>query len=198
MATCRYCFTRRGSLRRNGWTKPNQLTSDDHIFEGAVLLIYSLLMATSSLPANTQAESLFSDSPILRERDWFDRQTPETQKDAKSRIERARVCVARYQKMDGAKAAMIQSRKSHVQFLFGVSNGTVLRRKAPGMDGCSLNSADFVEMPDAHMSSDQFYAEQTCASAAFRYAAQFNARLAKLRLDLFQKACPGGLLKPAE
>lgn len=108
----------------------------------------------------------------------------------------ARLCIARYATKNGKEDAKSAAKLPGAKFLAGTSNGVVVYRTAPGLDGCSgpsLNLTDdnFVQLSDAWSGPPYSLGLQVkCSTMANRYAADFNQTLATERPEALRRACP--------
>ena len=161
----------------------------------APLVIASFLAApaVTRIWNSAQAELL---NPA--EKQWFNGLSKAQKERELKALREAQICVVRYRAKDGTEDARVAAKLKEVHFLSGVSNGVVVYRTTPGIDGCSepsisLSNDSFVPLDEAWDGPPRTTAlEVKCSTLANRYAADFNRTLAAARPEALRKACPFG------
>lgn len=133
---------------------------------------------------------------------WFQRQSPASKRKIIADLESARACVSNYAKRDGRKDAVVAAGLPDPRFYTGISNGVVVYRTVPAVEGCSpaftSRSKDqpFRELAEAYSGPPRtMKLQMLCGEAASQYAATFNRTLATIKPDAFHAACPAGRLE---
>jgi len=160
------------------------------------IAIAILVLASGSVGALAQKRAASTMLLHPTEREWFARLPKAQQVLQLKALRAARLCIARYATKNGKEDAKSAAKLPGAKFLSGTSNGVVVYRTAPGLDGCSgpsLNLTDdnFVQLSDAWSGPPYSLGLQVkCSTMANRYAADFNQTLATGRPEVLHRACP--------
>lgn len=161
------------------------------------IVIAALVLVSGSAGALAQKRATSTTLLNPTEREWFARLPKAQQVLQLKALRAARLCIARYAAKSGKEDAKSAAKLPGPKFLSGTSNGVVVYRTTPGLDGCSgptLNLSDdnFVQVSDAWSGPPYSLGLQVkCSTMANRYAADFNQTLATERPEVLRRACPG-------
>jgi hypothetical protein len=159
-------------------------------------IVIALVLVSGSVGALAQKRSASTTLLNPAEREWFAHLPKAQQALELKALRAAQLCIARYASKNGKEDAKSAAKLPEAKFLSGTSNGVVVYRTAPGLDGCSgpsLNLTDdnFVQLSDAWSGPPNSLGLQVkCSTMANRYAADFNQTLATERPEVLHRACP--------
>ncbi|TGX52372.1 hypothetical protein E5A73_16395 [Sphingomonas gei] len=167
-----------------------------------VMISFAIMSAGSACAISAREQPTTWISLIApEEAAWFKLQPPGAKRKILADLRRARACVAGFAKRDGRKDAVAAARLPSPRFYSGISNGVVVYRTVPAVQGCSPEfiskneDQHFRELADAYSGPPRtMKLQRLCGEAASTYAATFNRTLARIKPEAFNAACPKGRL----
>ena len=162
----------------------------------------SIVILSATLAGAVVAQDLRSEGTRLvapDEKAWFKRQSPAIRKRVVADLRSAKACISDYARRDGVKDAMTAAGLPQPRLYTGVSNGVVVYRTVPGIEGCSPPFANqsqdqlFKNLPEAYSGPPRtMELQRLCGVAASDYAAVFNRTLVMMKPEAFHAACSTG------